>query len=134
MATNEGVVVGTDARPYRNEQPEARSDRMTKLLRDLISDVPLKSVIADAHTLLEEQAPDKRKLRARELVQEVLAEYDRAAERYAPMNSRHEGFGVLLEEVEELWDEVKKNGAAYAVKHEAIQACAMALRFLTDCQ
>lgn len=50
-------------------------------------------------------------------------------------NSAHEGFAVLKEEVDELWDHVKinqKKRDIEAMKKEAIQVAAMALRFCID--
>lgn len=56
-------------------------------------------------------------------------------------NSVHEGYAVLLEEVDELWDEVKKNPLKMAggreqhrqlMRKEAIQVAAMALRFVSE--
>ncbi len=51
------------------------------------------------------------------------------------MNSAHEGYAVLLEEVDELWDHVKvKQGKRdiAAMRKEAIQVAAMAIRFMLD--
>lgn len=65
----------------------------------------------------------------------IAEEATRAAQKYTPFNSAHEGYAVLLEEVDELWDEVKKNPKARdmaKMRDEAIQVAAMALRFLTD--
>lgn len=62
----------------------------------------------------------------------VRAEVDRASGKHRPFNSSHEGYGVLLEEVDELWDEVKANRRDLA-SLEAIQVAAMAVRFLVDC-
>lgn len=57
----------------------------------------------------------------------------------------HEGYAVLLEEVDELWDEVKKNPEKAYFEHfdakgkhrmelrkEAIQVAAMAIRFAAE--
>lgn len=45
--------------------------------------------------------------------------------------SHHEGFAILKEEVDELWDEVKKDNHEAAV-YEAVQVAAMALRFVAE--
>ncbi len=64
----------------------------------------------------------------------VTAESHRAAQLFTPFNSPHEGFAVLLEEVDELWAEVKsRDRSGAAMREEAVQVAAMALRFLTDC-
>ena len=62
-------------------------------------------------------------------------EATRAQKLYPKFNSAHEGYAVLLEEVEELWDEVKKNPRKRdpaAMREEAVHVAAMALRFLVD--
>jgi hypothetical protein len=66
----------------------------------------------------------------------VLSELADAQATHGPFHSAHEGYAVLLEEVDELKDEVwkspKKRNLA-AMRREAIQVAAMALRFLEDC-
>lgn len=55
----------------------------------------------------------------------------RASRIHSPMCSSHEGYGVILEELDEAWDAIKANDIAHA-RHEMIQVAAMALRFLVD--
>ena len=63
----------------------------------------------------------------------VLEELERVREAHDAMNSPHEGFAVLQEEVDELWDEVKAGtGAGHRGVSEAVQVAAMALCFLID--
>jgi len=68
-------------------------------------------------------------------VRRVEAEYIRATKEFGPMASAHEGYAVILEEMDELWEVIKnppfdhKRGKA----EEAIQVAAMAIRFLVDC-
>jgi hypothetical protein len=47
--------------------------------------------------------------------------------------SKHHGYAVLLEELEELWDEIKKKKSSKpAMRDEAVQVAAMAMRFIHD--
>lgn len=63
----------------------------------------------------------------------VGQEVRRAMDKHAPMNSAHEGYGVILEELDELWDEIKVNrGTELAAFEEATQVAAMAIRYLID--
>jgi head-tail adaptor len=51
------------------------------------------------------------------------------------MNSAHEGYGVLAEEVDELWAHVKTQQSKRdldAMRKEAVQVAAMAVRFVVD--
>lgn len=63
----------------------------------------------------------------------VLTEFNTASYKFPPFNSAHEGFAVLKEEVDELWDEVKlKKVTKQRLRAEAVQVGAMALRFIID--
>ena len=64
----------------------------------------------------------------------MAQEANRAASIYPKFNSAHEGYAVLLEEVDELWDEVKKkHHDPEKMEKEAMQVGAMAIRFIYDC-
>lgn len=66
---------------------------------------------------------------------EAARELERAQAKFPAFNSGHEGYAVILEELDELWDEVKasKPGSDMtAMRKEAIQVAAMALRFVRD--
>jgi hypothetical protein len=66
-------------------------------------------------------------------IEDVLKELEYARTHFAAFNSAHEGYAVLLEEVDELWDEIKKKEPCpIKVRAETIQVAAMALRFLED--
>ncbi len=62
-------------------------------------------------------------------------ELDAAYLAFPRFNSAHEGYAVLLEEVDELkaevWKSPKKRDRD-ALRREAVQVAAMALRFLVD--
>lgn len=69
-------------------------------------------------------------------IEDSIGELMVATQNYGPMASPHEGYAILLEEVDELWDEVKKSPKKRdpkAMRKEAVQVAAMALRFLVDC-
>lgn len=61
----------------------------------------------------------------------VRPELVKATQRYGSFSSAHEGYAVILEELDEMWDEIKKNNTTRS-KEECIQVAAMAIRFLVD--
>lgn len=64
----------------------------------------------------------------------VVEELERARDAFPkPFNSMHEGYAVILEELDEAWAEIKGNNSVLA-RAEMVQVAAMALRFLEDCQ
>ena len=67
----------------------------------------------------------------------VRSEYMRATVKFGKFHNAHEGYAVLLEEVDELWDSVKLNQRIprrdTEIMHEAIQVAAMAIRIIVDC-
>ncbi len=64
---------------------------------------------------------------------EIAAELRRARTKHAPMRGAHEGYAVLLEEVDELWDEVKARHPDFAaMRKEAVQVAAMGLAFALE--
>jgi uncharacterized protein YaaN involved in tellurite resistance len=61
--------------------------------------------------------------------QEIL----RARRQHAPMRGAHEGYAVMLEEVDELWQEVKdRRRDLDRMRAEAIQIAAMAICFVVE--
>jgi hypothetical protein len=63
----------------------------------------------------------------------VAAEVTRVAAIHAPYHSAHEGYAVIAEELDELWDEVKRREKDPArMGAEAVQVAATAIRFLID--
>ena len=60
---------------------------------------------------------------------------ERAEGLYPTFNSYHEGYGVLLEEVDELWDAIKAHKGCKATPDmvdECIQIAAMVGRFVKN--
>jgi NTP pyrophosphatase (non-canonical NTP hydrolase) len=70
-----------------------------------------------------------------EALDEVINEALVAAARFDDYNSAHEGWAVMFEEVEELWEEVRKKKNARsleAMRKEAMQVAATAIRFMAE--
>ena len=62
-------------------------------------------------------------------------EVETAKQNWPPFNSAHEGFAILMEECDELWDHVRTNQKKRKLdemQKEAIQVAAMAIRFATE--
>lgn len=63
----------------------------------------------------------------------VATELARARTKHAPMGTIHEGYAVLLEEVDELWAEIKRrNPDRSDILGELVQVGAMCQRFAED--
>lgn len=64
----------------------------------------------------------------------VRAEVERAIQKHKNgMNSPHEGYSVIAEELDELWDEVKADrGRQRSAFEEAVQVAAMGIRYVAD--
>ena len=69
-----------------------------------------------------------------ESAEEILNEVQRAKAIWKDdFKNYHEAYAVILEEVDELWDEIKKkNQDKEKIRKEAIQSVAMLLRLITE--
>ena len=79
---------------------------------------------------------DEATMRAHQAVKDVVAELQQTSNSNRPFASAHEGFAILKEEVDELWEEIKVNEGRRdldKVVAEARQVAAMALRIMIDC-
>lgn len=79
-------------------------------------------------------------------VGEIVRELANARAAHAPMNGHHEGYAVILEELDELWEACKVNthkrsianieqariDKRAAMRKEALQVATMAIRFIED--
>ena len=69
------------------------------------------------------------------ILQDVLTqigmEVVRATRKFGPFASAHEGYAIIKEELDELWDDVKENRLVDSSR-EAVQVGAMAARYLID--
>lgn len=90
----------------------------------------------DPNSLGLQTGPEADKVYAMEaILADIRQELKTAMAKWPAMNSAHEGYGVLLEEVDELWDHVKTNQKKrdlVAMKKEAVQVAAMAIRFAVE--
>lgn len=71
----------------------------------------------------------------RELSDEICEELRRAISLHPPLNSAHEAYAVILEEIDEYWEEVRKRTekrSPAAMRKELIQIAAMAMRTIVD--
>ena len=63
---------------------------------------------------------------------QVMAEYFRATDKFGPFYSAMEGQAIVAEEFDEFTHAVRHEGINRA-REEAVQLAAMAIRFLVDC-
>jgi hypothetical protein len=73
-------------------------------------------------------------MKKRMLIAEIGAELERARAKHPDrFHSAHEGYAVIQEELDELWNEIKHQQVSrMRMKAEAIQVAAMAIRFIED--
>ncbi len=67
------------------------------------------------------------------VISDVRKELITAIETHSLFTSPHHGYAIILEELDELWDEVKKKRSKRDVKNmraEAVQVAAMAMKFI----
>lgn len=70
-----------------------------------------------------------------DILLEIKQEYERAEQMFPAFHSLHEGYAVLLEEVDELWEMVRakqSHKAGVMARKECIQIAAMAIRMIVD--
>ena len=66
------------------------------------------------------------------LFEAILLEYVRAR-RHGPIHSAHEGYAIMKEELDELWEEVRKRRPDQVqMAMECVQVAAVAIRFLVE--
>lgn len=64
---------------------------------------------------------------------QIENEIQTSRENHGSFSGSHEGYAVILEEVEELWQEVKKKERDFVkMEKECIQIAAMAIKFIED--
>jgi hypothetical protein len=64
---------------------------------------------------------------------EIAGELTRARAKHGPMHGPHEGWAVIKEELDELWEHVRADtGTSAEARKEAIQIAAMALAYAIE--
>ncbi len=66
---------------------------------------------------------------------DIVDEARHGIDKHGTFHSLHEGFGVLYEEVDELWEEVRIKRSRQDpqnIYHEAMQVAALALRIMVE--
>ena len=66
-----------------------------------------------------------------DILKAIIAELDHAYNKHGSLPwGRHEFYAILLEEVEEVWEDIKKDSASEDLVKEIIQVAAMCIRYL----
>lgn len=66
------------------------------------------------------------------IIKDVERELKKARSLFNNFHSYHEGYAVIKEELEELWDEIKGKENKSKMYKEAIQVISMGIRFIQD--
>lgn len=67
----------------------------------------------------------------KKIIEDVIEEVRYAESKHPSFRSGHEGYGIILEEVDELWDEVKRKDTNYARQYtEAKHIACTAIRYM----
>lgn len=70
------------------------------------------------------------------LMIQIAKEAERSEAFYGDFNSSHEAYAVMLEELDEVWEIVRKKSDKRdyeELKKELVQVCAMGVRFIKSC-
>ena len=70
--------------------------------------------------------------RVSNIISDVIKELESAVFEFPRFRSDHEAYAVILEELDELWDAIKRNEDYDSRRKEAIQVAAMAIRYVSD--
>lgn len=65
-------------------------------------------------------------------IEKIKKEQIKATLKFKPFNSKHEGYAIIKEEFDELWEAIRTDADWDHVEEEAIQVGAMILRFLEE--
>jgi len=67
----------------------------------------------------------------KEIIQDVMDEIESAEKKHPPFRSSHEGYAIIKEELDELWDEVRRKDQYYPRHYtEAKHIACTAIRYM----
>lgn len=109
-------------------------DEMDFMINTTKVDPAIKNLCVEIKAKIEShwKSVENKEVVVRKTLFEVKKELERATEKFSKFASPHEGYAVIKEELEELWDLVKRNESKSLMRDEAIQVAAMAIRFVVD--
>lgn len=136
LPTRDGRAIGNAT--ILAVEPHDEFGFVVKLVTDAGNDVRMTE--REVHTAFHRpkwirriDTPAERMRRADAVLAEVRAEVERAITKHRAWSSAHEGYAVLQEGADELWDEVKADrGYTADAMKEAIQVAAMGVRYVVD--
>lgn len=77
----------------------------------------------------------KKKTKYDIILEDLNIELASAISKFPKFNTEHEGYAIILEELDELWEHIKVNQKyrnKQAMRKEALQTAAMSIRFMID--
>jgi spermidine synthase len=67
----------------------------------------------------------------KQIIEDVIEEVRYAESKYPSYHSGHEGYGIIAEELDELWDEIKMKNTSYSRQYtEAKHIACTAIRHM----
>lgn len=76
-------------------------------------------------------------MKSQTAIEDIQDELKRARSKFPNINNPHEGYAVILEELDEAWDEIKVKQSlrnSQLIRQELIKVAAMAIRTIEDCK
>ena len=138
MAPNSGIVT---ARSFGREHRRPQQTEQPTVTEQLVS-TQTEGIRARRGLTLKQKGGIMTE--AYEIAEEIVLTYAKARSKHAPMRGPHEGYAIILEELDELWDEVKAwqpndvtamddyTANMKRMRKEALHVAAMALAFLLE--
>lgn len=65
-------------------------------------------------------------------MQQILTHYNRIREKAGLMEGEYEGYALILHSLDDLWDAIRREEGAVALRVKAKEVAAEAMRFMVD--